>query len=64
MPESHDRSSTLLAAPSGVDVLSDVLRTVRLSGSMLFVVEATTPWVSWAPQAESFRSIVLRARST
>ncbi|AMO22470.1 AraC family transcriptional regulator [Ramlibacter solisilvae] len=40
-------------------MLSDVLRSVRLTGSMLFLVDATTPWRSWAPQTEAFRRVVL-----
>ena len=28
---------------------------------MLFLVEASTPWMSWAPQADAFRSVVLPA---
>ena len=42
-------------------MLSDVLRSVRLTGSMLFLVEATVPWRSWAPPAEAFRRVVLPA---
>lgn len=42
-------------------MLSDMLRSVRLTGAMLFLVEASTPWVSWAPQAEAFRRVVLPA---
>jgi AraC-like DNA-binding protein len=61
MTSGHDRSSEPLAPASGFDVLSDMLRTVRLTGAMLFVVEAATPWVSWAPQAEDFRRVVLPA---
>jgi AraC-like DNA-binding protein len=61
MTSGHDRSSEPLAPASGFDVLSDMLRTVRLSGAMLFVVEAATPWVSWAPQADAFRRVVLPA---
>lgn len=59
MSEGHDRPSESAAAASGVDVLSEVLGTVRLTGSMLFLVEATTPWVTWAPPAEAFRPAVL-----
>jgi AraC-like DNA-binding protein len=59
MNERHDRTSGSHDAASGVDVLSDVLRCVRLTGSMLFLVDATTPWVSWAPRAEAFRRVVL-----
>ncbi|MFT3816661.1 MAG: AraC family transcriptional regulator [Rubrivivax sp.] len=59
MGEDHDRLSEPAAAASGVDVLSDVLGSIRLSGSMLFLVDATTPWVTWAPPAEAFRPAVL-----
>jgi AraC-like DNA-binding protein len=61
MHEGHDRTSGSHAAASGTDVLSDVLHSVRLTGSMLFLVDATTPWVSWAPKAEAFRRVVLPA---
>lgn len=59
MISGHDQSSGSHALASGLDVLSDMLRSVRLTGAMLFLVEASTPWVSWAPPAESFRRIVL-----
>lgn len=59
MNDVHDRASGSHAAASGADVLSDVLRSVRLTGSMLFLVDATTPWLAWAPQTEAFRRIVL-----
>jgi AraC-like DNA-binding protein len=59
MTSAHDQSSASLAPASGVDVLSDTLRSVRLTGAMLFLVEASTPWVSWAPPAEAFRPVVL-----
>jgi len=42
-----------------VDVLSDVLRSVRLTGSMFFLVEATTPWMTQAPAANTFAGAVL-----
>jgi AraC-like DNA-binding protein len=61
MTNRHDRSSESLAPASGFDVLSDMLRTVRLTGAMLFLVETSTPWVTWAPEAESFRNVVLPA---
>ena len=61
MTNSHDQSSESIAAASEVDVLSDMLRSVRLTGSMLFLVEASTPWVSWAPQTKSFQRLVLPA---
>ena len=61
MIDSHDQSSELAAEASAGDVLSDMLHSVRLTGSMLFLVEASRPWVSWAPHTESFRGIVLPA---
>lgn len=61
MTRDHDQSSGSLAPASGLDVLSDMLRSVRLTGAMLFLVEASTPWVSWAPEAEAFRRVVLPA---
>ena len=59
MNEIHDQASGSLAPASGVDVLSDVLRSVRLTGSMLFLVNAHPPWMSWAPKTEAFRRVVL-----
>jgi AraC-like DNA-binding protein len=59
MTSGHDQSSGSLARASGLDVLSDALRSVRLTGAMLFLVEASTPWVSWAPHADAFQRIVL-----
>jgi AraC-like DNA-binding protein len=61
MAGGHDRSSGPVAPASGIDVLSDMLRSVRLTGAMLFLVEASAPWMSWAPQTESFRRLVLPA---
>lgn len=61
MNADHDRASGSHAAASGFDVLSDVLRCVRLTGSMLFLVEAHSPWMSWAPKTEAFRKVVLPA---
>lgn len=61
MSDVHDRSSALHAAASATDVLSEVLRSVRLTGSMLFLVDASTPWMSWAPPTEAFRHVVLPA---
>ena len=41
------------------DPLSDVLRTVRLSGGLFFLVDASSPWVVEVPAAEAFREILL-----
>lgn len=45
--------------PDTGDVLSDVLHSVRLTGSMFFLVEATTPWITRAPAASGFAAAVL-----
>ena len=50
MNEGHDQPSGSPAPSSAMDVLSDVLRSIHLSGSMLFLVDAVAPWVSWAPR--------------
>ena len=42
-----------------VDVLSDVLRTVRLTGALFFPMEVSSPWVQEIPNATEFASIVL-----
>lgn len=39
--------------------MSDVLRTVRLTGAMLFLVNASSPWATEAPQAPAFAPVVL-----
>lgn len=44
------------AAP---DVLSDVLRWVRLTGSLFFLVDARTPWATRAPRAGVFGAAIL-----
>jgi AraC-like DNA-binding protein len=61
MNDSHDQASGSFAASYAVDVLSDVLSSVRLTGSMLFLVDAHPPWMSWAPNSEAFRPVVLPA---
>jgi AraC-like DNA-binding protein len=48
-------------SPAEIDVLSDVLRCIRLTASMLFLVEATSPWRTDAPAARSFAPFVLPA---
>lgn len=45
--------------PARGDVLSDVLRAVRLTGSLFFFVEAGSPWVAEAPNAARFARILL-----
>jgi AraC-like DNA-binding protein len=42
-----------------MDVLSDVLRAVRLTGAIFFDVEVTAPWVAMTPEAFSIRGHVM-----
>jgi AraC-like DNA-binding protein len=43
----------------GIDVLSDVLRTVRLTGALFFPMETSSPWVDEIPAAKEFAATVL-----
>ena len=46
-----------------LDPLSDVLRMVKLTGALFFLVDASSPWGVEVPQAEAFaRSILPRAQ--
>src|SRR5262245_24711129 len=42
-----------------MDVLSDVLRAVRLTGAVFFDVEARSPWVATTPAAEKIAPSVM-----
>jgi AraC-like DNA-binding protein len=42
-----------------VDVLSDVLRTVRLTGALFFPLQASSPWADHIPSAAVFAPAVL-----
>jgi AraC-like DNA-binding protein len=42
-----------------MDALSDVLRAVRLTGSLFFLVDASTPWVAEAPPGAALASAIL-----
>jgi AraC-like DNA-binding protein len=42
-----------------MDTLSDVLREVRLAGSVFFLVDALTPWVAAAPHAQTLLPAVV-----
>ncbi len=47
------------AATVTTDVLSDVLRAVRLTGAVYFDFELSSPWVREAPPARDLRGIVM-----
>jgi len=43
-----------------VDPLSDVLRSVKLTGALFFTVDASAPWCVDVPHTNDYRSILLR----
>ncbi|HEX6066935.1 MAG TPA: AraC family transcriptional regulator [Longimicrobiales bacterium] len=43
----------------GTDLLSDVLRAVKLTGSLFFLVDASFPWGVEVPHADAFSSVIL-----
>jgi AraC-like DNA-binding protein len=45
--------------PPGIDLLSDVLRAVRLSGAVFFRVDATSPWVIEVPDTAALAAVTL-----
>lgn len=60
----HDRESGLHALRSGTehathDVLSDVLRTAKLTGALFFLIDAAPPWEVGVPDSKDFASIIL-----
>lgn len=59
----HDRTSGTPAPASEpaetLDVLSDVLRTVRLTGAVFFPMEASSPWSDEVPAAPAFAPAIL-----
>lgn len=46
-------------AGTGVDPLSHVLQTVRLTGALFFLVDASSPWGVEVPPAKVFSSVIL-----
>jgi AraC-like DNA-binding protein len=63
----HDSPSTTLARSSGEeaavasagDVLSEVLRAVRLTGAQFFLVDASAPWLAEVPEASLVAPAIL-----
>jgi AraC-like DNA-binding protein len=47
-------------ADADVDVVSDVLRTVKLTGALFFPLHASSPWADGIPAAAAFAPAVLR----
>jgi AraC-like DNA-binding protein len=63
--QGHDHASRTLgrssvpATDGAADTLSDVLRTVRLTGALFFLTDAGAPWVSEVPASPVFAPTVL-----
>lgn len=54
----RDQASAAREAP-GIDALSDVLRAVRLSGAVFFLIDATSPWVIEVPDTSALAAATL-----
>lgn len=75
MARRHDRPSELLdpasrppplpattpGAAADIDILSDVLRTVKLTGALFFPLRASSPWTNEVPPAPAFAPALLPA---
>ena len=57
--ERIDRTSDTQATGATADVLSDVLRSVRLTGAVYFDFELSSPWVAEAPPSHEIAGLVL-----
>jgi AraC-like DNA-binding protein len=58
-PKPAEPSAAAEEAPTGIDALSDVLRAVRLTGSLFFLVDASTPWIAQAPSGQTLAPAIL-----
>lgn len=58
-PDGPDPAVPPADGGSAADPLSDVLRTVRLTGALFFLVDATSPWCVDVPHAGAFSRILL-----
>ncbi|MEO3434786.1 AraC family transcriptional regulator [Inquilinus sp. CAU 1745] len=59
LPQRPDVRCPAQRLPAEADILSDVLRTVRLSGALFFDVRASSPWVAETPPAAELASMVM-----
>jgi AraC-like DNA-binding protein len=57
--EPDDRASDAHGVGVAADVLSDVLRSVRLTGAVYFDFELSSPWVAEAPASREIAAIVM-----
>jgi hypothetical protein len=57
--ETHAPGSSIANAGASTDVLSDVLRAVRLTGAVYFDFELSSPWVAQAPPSREIAAMVM-----
>ena len=57
--ERDDQPSGAAGTDASADVLSDVLRSVRLTGAVYFDFELSSPWVAEAPASHEIASVVM-----
>jgi len=55
----HDQESGAHGATPAADVLSDVLRSVQLTGAVYFDFELSAPWVAQAPPSRDIAAVVM-----
>jgi AraC-like DNA-binding protein len=58
-PEGRPAHQPILPQECAADPLSDVLRTVKLTGALFFQVDASFPWGVEVPRTTTFSSIIL-----
>lgn len=59
LPRSDSTESNPATPGARFDVLSEVLRSVRLTGALFFPMEASSPWVDNVPPGAAFSGIIL-----
>jgi AraC-like DNA-binding protein len=59
LPLADEPGSAAKGPARAIDPLSDVLRTVRLTGALFFLFEASPPWSIEVPCARAFAPIIL-----
>jgi len=64
MPRNHAPSSSIPApaSRSDTDPLADVLDLVRLTGALMFLVDASDPWCVDIPHTDAYRAILASPR--
>lgn len=58
-PADRRSAAVMLGGSGGSDPLADVLRNIRLTGALCFLVDASTPWGVEVPAADTFRTMLV-----